>query len=217
METAPTTDKIYAYGMRNSFGMDFDPVTGYLWDTENGEDNYDEINLAEEGFNSGWTKVQGLAKYVPNFDPSVDLVKDLSSQSIGKPDTVEKIRRVGEGKYRDPEFVWNVTIGVTAIKFLNSDKYTEQYQNDMFVGDIYNGNPYRFELNDSRTGLALAELLSDRIANDVLETQESVIAYGFGGITDIQIGPDGYLYIAIIEDYYPTINSVGTNYKMLPR
>jgi glucose/arabinose dehydrogenase len=37
----------YAYGIRNSFGIDFDPVTGYLWDTENGEIIGDEINLVK--------------------------------------------------------------------------------------------------------------------------------------------------------------------------
>ena len=50
----------YAYGIRNSFGMDFDPVTEKLWDTENGPSYGDEINLVEPGFNSGWNKVQGI-------------------------------------------------------------------------------------------------------------------------------------------------------------
>ena len=50
----------YAYGLRNSFGMDFDPLTGNLWDTENGPEYGDEINLVEPGFNSGWNKVQGV-------------------------------------------------------------------------------------------------------------------------------------------------------------
>ena len=49
----------YSYGLRNSFGIDFDPLTGKLWDTENGDDFGDEINLVEPGFNSGWSKVQG--------------------------------------------------------------------------------------------------------------------------------------------------------------
>ena len=49
----------YSYGIRNSFGLGFDPITGYLWDTENGEDKYDEINLVKPGFNSGWDKVMG--------------------------------------------------------------------------------------------------------------------------------------------------------------
>ncbi len=48
----------YAYGIRNSFGMDFDPVTGKLWDTENGPNYGDEINLVEKGFNSGWAQVR---------------------------------------------------------------------------------------------------------------------------------------------------------------
>ena len=53
-------DLYYAYGIRNGFGMDFDPVTGKLWDTENGPAFGDEINLVEPGFNSGWKKIQGI-------------------------------------------------------------------------------------------------------------------------------------------------------------
>ena len=50
----------YAYGIRNSFGFDFDPVTGNIWDTENGADYKDELNLVMPGFNSGWSQVMGL-------------------------------------------------------------------------------------------------------------------------------------------------------------
>ena len=50
----------YAYGIRNSFGIDFDPVTGKLWDTENGPQFGDEINLVEPGFNSGSDRVYGI-------------------------------------------------------------------------------------------------------------------------------------------------------------
>jgi hypothetical protein len=53
----------YAYGIRNSFGIGFDPINGNLWDTENGPRNGDEINLLEPGFNSGWDKVQGIWKF----------------------------------------------------------------------------------------------------------------------------------------------------------
>ena len=52
-------DLYYAYGIRNSFGMDFDPITGNLWDTENGPSYGDEINLVEPGFNSGWQAITG--------------------------------------------------------------------------------------------------------------------------------------------------------------
>jgi glucose/arabinose dehydrogenase len=59
-------NKYYAYGIWNSFGIDFDPVTGKLWDTENGVVFGDEINLVEPGFNSGWNKIDGMAKRVRN-------------------------------------------------------------------------------------------------------------------------------------------------------
>ena len=50
----------YAYGIRNSFGFNFDPVTGNIWDAENGADDKDEINLVKPGFNSDWDQVMGL-------------------------------------------------------------------------------------------------------------------------------------------------------------
>ena len=52
-------NRYYAYGIRNSFGIDFDPVSGKLWDTENGPQYGDEINVVEPGFNSGWKQVMG--------------------------------------------------------------------------------------------------------------------------------------------------------------
>ena len=58
-DTAPL-NLYYAYGIRNSFGIDFDPVSGKLWDTENGPKYGDEINLVEPGFNSGWVQVMGI-------------------------------------------------------------------------------------------------------------------------------------------------------------
>ena len=168
-DTDPTLNKYYAYGIRNSFGIDFDPVTGNLWDTENGPAYGDEINLVEPGFNSGWTKIQGSAQ-TRQLDPASVLV------NIG-----------GKGTYRDPEFVWNQPVGPTALKFLNSEKLGKQYQNDMFVGDIINGNLYHFKLNEQRMGL----LVGKAAANP----QAIVFGNGFGGITDIQVGPEGYLYV----------------------
>jgi aldose sugar dehydrogenase len=177
----------YAYGIRNSFGMDFDPVTKKLWDTENGPTFGDEINLVEPGFNSGWVQVQGiwtvegsLKKGPVNPNPSANLV------DFG-----------GKGKYRAPEFIWNKPVAPTALKFVNSAKLGGQYQNDMFVGDIKNGNLYHFKLNQDRTGLVLNGTLSNKISNKPQDSQPIIFASGFdGGITDLQVGPDGYLYVA---------------------
>ena len=62
--TQPMSPYYYAYGIRNTFGMDFDPITGKLWDTENGHEFADEINLVEPGFNSGYSKIEGFVKDV---------------------------------------------------------------------------------------------------------------------------------------------------------
>jgi len=174
--------KYYAYGMRNSFGMDFDPVTGKLWDTENGPWYADEINLVEPGFNSGWKKVQGLS-YVNNSHTK----KQFEPGSLVNFD--------GKGKYSEPEFVSNETLGITAIKFLDSNKLGKKYENDVFVGDFNNGNIYHFDLNSNRTGLLLDGKLADKMANTRDELQDVIFGQGFGAILDIEVGPDGYLYV----------------------
>jgi glucose/arabinose dehydrogenase len=45
---------IYAYGLRNSFGLAFDPLTDWLWETDNGPECNDELNLIRRGWNLGW-------------------------------------------------------------------------------------------------------------------------------------------------------------------
>ena len=174
--------KYYAYGLRNSFGMDFDPVTGKLWDTENGPWHADEINFVEPGFNSGWKIVQGLS-YLYN----------LYSKTQFDPNSLVSVD--GKGKYSEPEFVSNETLGITGIKFLSSDKLGSNYENDLFVGDFNNGNVYHFDLNSNRTGLSLQNKLVDNIANNRDELAEVIFGQGFGAILDIEVGPDGYLYI----------------------
>ena len=180
----------YAYGVRNSFGISFDPITGNLWDTENGPGENDEINLVEPGFNSGWIQVQGMSSILNNneFNPENENGEDSASDGLVDFD--------GKGKYSDPEFVWSVTLGPTALIFLHSDKLGQQYQNDIFVGSIVTGNIYHFDLNQDRTQLVLTGELEDKIA-ETRETGEQDIIFGegFAGISDLEVGPDGNLYV----------------------
>src|SRR5215203_4308148 len=185
----------YAYGIRNSFGFDFDPITGNIWDTENGPGYGDEINLVEAGFNSGWLEVTGMSSNADDFDPEEN--DDL-------------VNFDGKGKYSDPEFEWRDTLGPTAVKFLNSDKLGAEYVNDMLVGDIVNGRIYHFELNQDRTELILDGLLADKVAatESVTELEQIIFAEDFGGITDLEVGPDGYLYVVSLGH--------GAIYRILP-
>jgi aldose sugar dehydrogenase len=177
----------FAYGIRNSFGLDFDPVTGNLWDTENGEGHADEINIVKPGFNSGWAKVQGI--WEP-WDETFGIIFN---------DTKGLVNFDGKGEYDTPRFIWNETVGPTALKFLNSGKLGKSYQNDLFVGDFHRGYLYHFDLSKDRTRLSLEDNLKDRIANSKNELEDVKFAEGFGGITDLQIGPDGYLYVLALH------------------
>jgi aldose sugar dehydrogenase len=174
-----------AYGIRNSFGLTFDPLTDNLWDTENGEDNYDEINLVKPGFNSGWYKVTG----------------PISRTNL----TENELVQFNGSSYSDPEFSWYMPIGVTDLEFFNSDKLGDKYDNNIFVGDINNGKIYFFELDENRTGVKISDDhksggdLGDLVADNDEEVSRVTFGNGFDRITDIETGPDGLLYILSYE------------------
>jgi len=116
-------------GIRNSFGIAVDPITGNIWDTENGFNDYDEINLMKPKTNSGWPKVQG---------PANEIEYELLESYQGF-------------EYSDPEFSWQSSIAPTVIIFVNSELFNE-YRDSVLVGDSNSGTIYKFKLNSERTG-----------------------------------------------------------------
>jgi glucose/arabinose dehydrogenase len=178
--------KYYAYGIRNSFGIAFDPITGNLWETENGENTYDEINLVKSGFNSGWKIIMGPLSRSSGVTEN-DLVSYPGSH------------------YADPVFSWLKPVAVTAIEFMKSSKLGPNYQNNVFVGDSNNGNLYFFMLNKDRTGIRLdnnqqSAGLSDLVVDNENELSAVNLGSGFNTITDIKTGPDGLLYVLSFDD-----------------
>ena len=177
-------EKYYAYGVRNSFGLAIDPVRGTLWDSENGDKDYDEINVVEPGFNSGWEKLMG-----PISESDIDIT-DLVS--------------IPGSHYSNPVLSFAPSLGLTDIEFLNSSMLGERYKNNIFVGDINHGNLYFFELNGTRNGFKfdpnIQPGLGDLIADGEEEIDEIVLGTGFRGITDIETGPDGFLYILTFDE-----------------
>ena len=177
----------YAMGIRNSFGLAIDPVTGKLWDTENGVDVYDEINIVPPNFNSGWDVIMG---------PANDT-------------TLKNLPGYPGYYYHDPQFTWEKTVAPTGLSFIDSKEF-EKYKNSLFVGDCNNGNLYRFELNDDRDGFVFRSAqLSDKIANVGDSMDEIIFGTGFGCITDVIAGPDGLLYLVSLSD--------GTIYRIVPK
>lgn len=189
-ESYANLSKYYAYGIRNSFGLAIDPLTHILWDTENGPDGFDEINLVRPGFNSGWTTVMGPIER-SNVTSENNLVNFL-----------------GSSLYADPVFSWGRAVGVTDIEFYNSDRLGEDYTNNIFVADANNGHLYFFEVNEDRSGLKFGDsrLSDDLVASNDRERAEVTFSTRFpSSITDIETGPDGFLYVLT---FHPTKGSL---------
>jgi glucose/arabinose dehydrogenase len=200
-------NKYYAYGIRNSFGIDFDPLTGKFWDTENGPAWGDEINLVEPGFNSGWRKVQGIWTVDDGDDGKRKGEEKKGNLASEKPDNL--IDFGGKGKYSPPEFTWKKTVGPTAIKFISTDKLGKEYENDILVADTNGRRIYHFELDQNRTALHLQGPLIDTVAESDDELANIIFAEDFGSrITDLEIGPDGYLYVVLFD--------AGKIYRIVP-
>jgi glucose/arabinose dehydrogenase len=190
--------RYYAYGIRNSFGMAIDPVTGTLWDTENGPTEYDEVNRVEAGFNSGWNVIMGPDARDP--EGTGDLFDMPGAGST----------------YSDPEFSWFEQIAPTAILFPRG--LTPLYDGVALVGDSNNGNLYRFPLNPARDGFELSSFagLSDLVADDVNEQDLLRIGSGFRGLTDLEQGPDGAVYVvSLVNGAIYRIAAGGTAFHTL--
>jgi aldose sugar dehydrogenase len=188
--------KYYAYGIRNSFGLAFDPLTGYLWQTENGPDAYDEINVVKPGFNSGWIKVMGPISRNEMADPTIPPSSIGNNQLVNFPGS----------HYTDPVFSWKNTVAVTGIEFMKSLALGDKYKNNIFVGDYNNGNLYYFEINKTRTGIK-PDINQEKTGFSSLvvdnDSQLAAVTFGtgFGGISDIKTGPkDGFVYVLSIND-----------------
>jgi len=169
--------ELFATGIRNSFGLAVDPVTGYLWDTENGSDKFDEINLVKPKFNSGWRLAMG---------PVVD------SSIISQP--------FENFVYSNPEFSWYRIVAPTAIAFPDKDSF-RKYSDWLFVGDFHHQKIYKFQLNADRTGFVFSNPeLSDLVLDDNDKIDEILFAENFpGGITDIEFHDD-VMYVVCISD-----------------
>lgn len=171
-------DYIFAYGVRNSFGMTFDPFTGRLWDTENGPNVYDEINLVEAGFNSGWEQIMGP----DSRDP-----QDVSDLWMDPPGAF----------YSDPEFSWLQPVGVAAITTLCGGGMPADIAGHFVVGEANFSRLFKFRPNATRDALefddpALQDLVAD---NNTTELAEVIWGTAWGIVTDMEIGPDRALYV----------------------
>lgn len=211
--------KIFAYGIRNSFGMDFDPLSGSLWTQENGDDAFDEINRVAPGFNGGWIQAMGPVSRVDEFR-SIEMSYGAGNlqQLRWPPSNIQtqpqqaliQMAMLPGAQYVDPEFSWKYAVAPSPIGFVKGRGLGPQFEGDLFVGasrtTLLNGYLFRFKLNTDRQHFAFSDpQLADRVADNVdkfdqTESESLLIGKGFGITTDIQTGPNGNVFVVSLSN-----------------
>lgn len=213
-EVGANIQKVFAYGLRNTFGMDFDPVSGSLWLEQNGDDTFTELSRVVPGMNGGWVQVMGPISRVGEFKAietspqffGLQQVRWLPTNIADSPEEARsRLFMLPGAVYRDPEFSWKYEVAPAGLGFLNSRALGPQYEGDLFLGaarpNLQGGHLFRFNLTGNRRKIAVDDpRLEDRVADntakfDITESESLLFGTNFGIGTDIRTGPNGNLYI----------------------
>lgn len=131
----PENDAIVSFGHRNSFGLGFDPDTGNLWQTENGPECNDELNLIRPVANPnyGWG---------PNGKCSTPPARPRNTNNSGpKPRIL-------------PEWFWRFTTAPTGIAFCDGCALNPAAEGAAFLGEFNTGKLKRVQLDAERDDVA---------------------------------------------------------------
>ena len=226
-EVGANIQRLFAYGLRNSFGLAFDPRSGDLWEQENGDDSFSELNRVEPGMNSGWVQIMGPAARVAQFkaietDPTAPqpFAPDgyFGLQQVRWPPTniadtpeqaLSRLFMLPGAEFSDPELSWKFEVAPGGIGFLDSDALGRDYSRDLFMGGardfLEGGHLFRIELTGSRRAVDVDDSrLRDKVADNINKwelTESETLLFGrnFGVGTDVQTGPDGHLYVVSLS------------------
>ena len=213
-EVGENLAKIWAYGVRNSFGLAIHPQTGALWETENGDDSWDEVNILPAGANSGWIQLIGpperMAEYRdlevasedgldnPDFPPD-----GLATDAQGA--QAEMVELPGS-RYVPPVFSWKYPVAVTSVAFVTGDAFGASSRNTAWLGTVLTDGLYRYPLQADGSGFdfgddqGLKDNVDDNTSKgDLGESADYLVGTGFGIVTHIVHGPDDRLYVASLS------------------
>ena len=108
---------VYSFGHRGALGLAVHPGTGALWESENGPNGGDEINVIKPGANYGWPYV-----------------------SLGRtyPGPWQSGRGPGHEVFEPPVVYWMPAIAVSGLMFYTGDALPK-WKGDIFVGALRTG------------------------------------------------------------------------------
>jgi glucose/arabinose dehydrogenase len=226
-EVGANLQKVFSYGHRNGFGMAFDPASGRLWETENADDAFSEINRVIPGMNGGWIQIMGPVSRFSQFKMIETTQFNTAMQQARYPPTriaytsmlaMARMFMLPGATYVDPDFSWKYEVGPAGTAFVQGTALGPEYAGTMWIGSARahqqvganGGSLYRFRLTADRLHVDVSAdpRLADRVADNVFrpqkfegtESESLVIGRYFGTTTDIEQGPDGNLWVVSITD-----------------
>ncbi|HET9369304.1 MAG TPA: PQQ-dependent sugar dehydrogenase [Vicinamibacterales bacterium] len=217
-EVGAALQKVFAYGLRNSIGMAFDPVSDALWLEQNGDDSFTELSRVPPGMNGGWIQIMGPASRVPEFRAIETSAQFAGLQQIRWPpeniatDTQEALSRLfmlPGAQYHDPEFSWKFEVAPGGLGFMKGRGLGPNYDGDLFLGgatpNLEGGHIFHFNLTGNRQKIGVDDpRLEDRVAdnlakNDITESESLLFGRNFGIVTDIRTAPNGNLWVVSLQ------------------
>jgi hypothetical protein len=181
-EAGANIQKVYSYGHRNGFGLAFDPVSGNLWESENGDDAFDEINKIVPGGNYGWVQVMGPISRIGQFK-TIEVNMFGAPQPIGAIQqlrypvtriayspavTLSRMLMLPGATYQDPELSWRYAVPASGLGFVNGGGLGTNYN-----GTLWSGTARTTDITGGTTGtfaggaLMVMRLTADRQHLDV--------------------------------------------------
>jgi glucose/arabinose dehydrogenase len=222
-EVGANIQKIYSYGHRNGFGMAFDPYSGQLWETENADDAFSELNRAVPGMNGGWIQVMGPPHRffdfrtieVTMFGGALQQVRYPPTRLAQSPGLARtRLFMLPGARYVDPEFSWKFESGPSGTTFVQGTALGDEYDGTLWIGSSRSfqqvggtgGSLFLFKLTRNRMKVDVSDpRIADRVADNLAkfegtESESLLIGKGFGTTPSIEQGPDGNLYVVSIID-----------------
>jgi glucose/arabinose dehydrogenase len=226
-EVGANIQKVFSYGHRNGFGMAFDPVSGSLWDTENADDAFSELNRVIPGMNGGWIQIMGPLSRFAEFKSIETTLFGSNMQQVRFPPTrlaytaavaQSRMFMLPGATYVDPDFSWKYEIGPAGTTFVTGNALGPEYNGTLWIGSARSfqqvggtgGSLYRFRMTPDRMHVDVSAdpRLADRVADnmfraqkfDPTESESLIIGQGFGTTPSIEQGPDGNLYVVSVTD-----------------
>jgi uncharacterized repeat protein (TIGR01451 family) len=223
-EVIANIHKLFAYGIRNGFGLAFDPATGQLWESQNGDDSATEINRIEAGFNGGWVQIMGRLDHIADYKAIETSPVYFGLQQIRWPPTLiadspeealDRLFKLPGSRYTDPLLSWKFEVAPAGLGFILGPALGPEFDGDMIIGGarnfLFDGHLYRFKLTSDRMDLDLkprpptskvdnTRVIQDVDKWDVTGSENFLFGKGFGITTDIQTGPNGNLFVVSLTN-----------------